>query len=187
MISQSIKDEYFDWICDLVCGKLHARKITYRRLLVRLYDTTFNYIIPMDVNRLEDGVNLRYRFGREAGYPQTTIASCLDNEPCSILEMMAALASRCEDSIMYDPDEGDRTYIWFWQMVNCLGLMDMRDEEFDIYYVDDVLERFIRRGYKRNGQGGLFKTKDRTKDMRSIEIWYQMCIFLDEVYARHDI
>lgn len=187
MTSYRINNEYFDWMCDLVCGERRARKDIYNKLLTRLHETTFNYIIPMDVNRLEDGINLRYRFGREKNYDQAMIGAYLDNMPCSILEMMVALAVRCEEDIMCDPDLGDRTDIWFWDMVRSLGLIDMNNVNYYSFHVDEVLERFIRRGYKRNGQGGLFTVTDTQKDMRSIEIWYQMCMYLDEKLARKDI
>ena len=41
---------------------------SYRRLFYKLHDTEFAYTIPMDGNRAEDGIELRYRFGREQGY-----------------------------------------------------------------------------------------------------------------------
>lgn len=37
-----------------------------------------------------------------------------------------------------------------------LGLGSMDDRKFDRYFVDQTLERFLERGYGRNGEGGLF-------------------------------
>ena len=50
----------------------------------------------------------------------------------------------------------------------------------DRYFVDQTLERFLERGYGRNGEGGLF-TVDNGRDMRNTEIWYQMNYYLREI------
>ena len=134
----------------------------------------------MDGNRAEDGIDLRYRFGREYSYPDAMIASYLDDRPCSILEMMTALAIRCEEHIMDDPDIGNRTGQWFWSMLVNLGLGSMYDAKFDRYRVDRILERLLDREYGRNGKGGLF-TVNNGRDMRTTEIWYQMNYYLSEV------
>ena len=94
--------------------------------------------------------------------------------------MMIALSIRCEEHIMDDPDVGDRTGQWFWNMLVSLGLGSIDDRKFDRYLVDDVLERFLNREYKRNGEGGLF-TVNNGRDMRQTEIWYQMNYYLREI------
>ena len=78
-------------------------------------------MIPMDGNRAEDGIDLRYRFGHEQHYSDAMVASFLDDRPCSVLEMMIALSIRCEEHIMDDPDVGNRTGQWFWSMIASLG------------------------------------------------------------------
>jgi hypothetical protein len=135
----------------------------------------------MDGNRAEDGIDLRYRFGYEQGYDSPMIATLLDDRPCSVLEMLIALAIRCEEHIMNDPDIGNRTGQWFWNMIINLGLGFMDDTKFDENYVKDVISRFLYRKYKRNGEGGLFTVEHCKNDLRTVEIWYQMCWYLDEV------
>ena len=112
MTRDELSDQYFDWMYQLVVDDRYSNK-SYRKLFARLYDTEFTYTIPMDGNRAEDGINLRYRFGCEQLYSDVMVASCLDDRPCSILEMMIALSIRCEEHIMDDPDVGDRTGQWF--------------------------------------------------------------------------
>ena len=175
MTRNRLQDEYFDWMCHIVdCDNCH------RTLLSRLNDIEFVYILPMDGNRAEDGIDLRYRFGHECRYDDPMIASYLDDHPCSVLEMMVALSIRCEEHIMCDPDIGDRTPVWFWGMIESLGLSNMINSHFSKPYVDATIDIFLNREYDRNGEGGLFTVHDRTKDMRSIEIWYQMCLYLNE-------
>lgn len=172
-------NEYFEWIYQLVCKD--AKGLSYRKLLCKLYDTPFNYTVAMDGNRAEDGVDLRYRFGYECGFANSAVADYLDNKDCSVLEMMVALAIRCEEHIMDNPDIGDRTGKWFLDMIVNLGLEKMTDDHFDKRYVESVLDRFLNREYRRNGDGGLFTVHHSRIDMRSVEIWYQAMWYLDEV------
>lgn len=179
MTKNELIDQYFDWMYQLVVDDRYSNK-SYRKLFSRLHDTEFTYTIPMDGNRAEDGIDLRYRFGREQDYSDSMIASFLDDRPCSVLEMMTALAIRCEEHLMDNPDVGNRTGQWFWDMLVSLGLGHMDDSRFDRYRVDRVLERFLEREYERNGEGGLF-TVNNGRDMRSTEIWYQMNAYLIEL------
>ena len=147
---------------------------------MRLHDTEFRYSIPRDDNRAYDGLNLRYRFGYENGYGDD-ISADFDSRPCSVLEMMVALAIRCEESIMDDPYVGDRTGQWFWGMIVNLGLGSMIDSRFDKRRVDEVIKRFLDREYEPNGKGGLFTIKNCDRDLRNVEIWYQLCWYLDGI------
>ena len=95
--------------------------------------------------------------------------------------MMTALAVRCEEHIMTDPDVGNRTGQWFWQMITNLGLVDMTDSKFDRKYVDLVIQRFLDRTYEPDGKGGLFTIEHCPYDLRTVEIWYQLCWYLDKL------
>ena len=91
-MKNEVIDGYFEWMYHLVCKDVNS--LSYRKLLCQLYDTPFEPRIAMDENRAEDGVELRYRFGYEHGLDGATIAGCLDNRDCSVLEMMVALSIR---------------------------------------------------------------------------------------------
>lgn len=167
-------DGYFEWLYELACGERFSKEISYRRLLRYLYETEFIFYIPRDVNRAEDGKDLRNRYQREYGR-----STPCDNEPCSVLEMILALSIRCEETIMDDPGMGNRTGQWFWEMIRNLGLSSMYDSRFDKRYVKDAVTRFLEREYEPNGKGGLFYVKNADCDLRTIEIWYQLCRYLD--------
>lgn len=185
MIENELNNRYFEWMRNIVnapdAEHPRGRWCNYKKLLRYLHSVEFTYTIPMDGDRAEDGMNLRYRFGRECGYSDPMIANVLDIRPCSVLEMMVALALRCEEQTMYDPDIGDRTPQWFWGMITNLDLIGEYDLYFDERYVEYVIDRLLNREYKRNGDGGLFRINDRSKDMRQINIWYQMNHFLTEI------
>lgn len=166
-------DCYFEWM---------LRKVEigseYQMLLAQLYDTDFRYSIPTDENRAKDGIDLRYRFALERGLE---LPFRVEDTPCSVLEMMVALALRCEEHIMHDPDCGIRTAQWFWGMITNLDLDSMANDNFDEKFVDKRLSMLLDRTYKRNGEGGLFTVKDCRFDLRKVEIWYQMCWYLDGI------
>lgn len=172
-------NRYFNWMYDLVCVNRYSKRLSYRKLLDYLFQTDFIYIIGMDGNRAEDGINLRYRFGHECGYADAEISNYLDDRQCSVLEMMVALSDRCEEHIMDDPDIGNRTGKWFWDMIENLELDGMSDTSFDECYVEEVINRLLNREYGRNGEGGLFYIPHCPYDLRSEEIWYQMMWYLD--------
>ena len=182
MTRRELNDEYFNWMFNLISIPNRRGYYASHRFLLRyLHEVDFVYTMPMDANRADDGISLRYRFGSEKGYSQALIASDLDVMPCSMLEMMVALASRCEEHIMDDPDVGNRTWLWFWEMIDSLGLDGMNNANFDFRYVDDILNRFVDREYDSSGKGGLFHVNDPSKDMRTLDIWYQMCAYINVI------
>ena len=167
-------NEYFEWLCQIVTGDYSYRS-DHRNLLWKLFDTEFSWVIENDASRAMDGLDLRDHFERyEHGY-------CDIDGRCRILEMMVALAHRCEESIMDDPNIGDRTWEWFWSMIKNLNLYSMDDKNFDRDYVEDILTKFLNREYEPDGTGGLFTITSRNDDLRNVEIWYQMMWHLDEV------
>ena len=146
---------------------------------MRLHEVPFRYSIAKDGGRADDGIDLRYRFATT--YKKVENAERYINEPCSIFEMILALAIRCEETIMDDPRYGDRTGQWFWGMITNLGLGSMTDDIFDSEYVDNVIETFLDRKYESDGAGGLFTVRNCDCDLRTVEIWYQLCYFLDTI------
>lgn len=160
---RSFNEKYFECLHDLV----DSGGVSYRKLLRHLHDIEFTYIIPKDANRATDGQDLRYRFGYR--YPG----------PCSVFEMMVALALRCEETIMDDPRYGNRTAQWFWGMIVNLGLGSMTDERYDEDYIDERIQMMLNRKYAADGKGGLFFVRDCKFDLRKIEIWTQLLWYLD--------
>ena len=146
----------------------------YTRLIEDLYFTYFHWILDRDEHRALDGIELRQDFIKAIGGYEEKY-SIIFNRPCSILEVMIALAKRGDENIMWDPMIGDRTSEWFWRMVDSLGLIQYSDNDiYDEYDVEFILNRFINREYSSNGSGGLFTIEDCEDDLRDVELWYQM-------------
>lgn len=179
MAQARIEIEYFEWMYNIVCHNKYDREISYRKLLSCLHDIEFTHIIPKDANRAYDGVRLRHQFIQE--YTGNDNAETYLSGECSVLELMVALAIRCERDIMDDTDVGDRTTQWFWSMIVSLGLGSMTDELYDQQLVEKSIEKFLKREYDPDGKGGLFTIRGSDRDLRKEEIWTQMCWYLDSI------
>lgn len=176
-IEDRVRLRYFNWMYDLVCKDRFADSISYEMLFMFLHDTEFVWSIPHDENRAADGISLRYHYCQT--YDCEDLEYCLDG-PCSVLEMMIALAIRCE-GITDDPEKGDRTAQWFWGMITSLGLGSMSDANYNEWLVNDVITRFLNREYDPDGRGGLFTVRHWDRDMRTAEIWHQLMAYINSV------
>lgn len=180
MTRDRLTNQYFEWLCGLVTNSSRPLDL-YSSLFSLLHSIDFQVRIGMDENRAADGIDLRYRFGEEFEYHQAMICSFLDIKPCSVLELMVALALRCEEDIMNNPDMENQIGKWFWMMLINLGLESMDDGHYDDLYCKEVIHRFLNRDYAANGSGGLFVIENCDQDLRHVEILYQMYWYLDSI------
>lgn len=147
-----------------------------------LHNTEFRYVLSRDINRAGDGEGLRYRFALLQPHEDLVeaVQECLD-EPCSVLEMMIALALRCEETIMDNPKYGDRTAQWFWGMIVNMGLGGMSDDRYHRPTVEMAVDRMLDRTYDQDGRGGLFTVENCKRDLRNVEIWHQMLWYTNTI------
>ena len=175
-----VENQYFDWLYDYVCKNKSHGNTTYKKLLMTLHDIEFIFSVPNDINRAIDGEDLRYRFSLYFEEKENISLPARIKGPCSVLEMMIALAIRCEETIMDDTLYGDRTSQWFWNMMNNLGIGLMTDDIYDRDFVKRKIDTFLNREYEPNGKGGLFYIRDCEEDLTKFEIWAQLCWYLDK-------
>jgi hypothetical protein len=177
---EHIQDMYHAWLCRMV--DIKQRNKTYWLLANALHAREFEWSVPNDDNRSDEGRNLRERFCDE-----TNIEYRLDDFPeaASMLEVIVALAIRCYD-ITVDEVEDMAVSDWFWVMLDNVGLKKFTDDSFyelrGQIVVDEILDMIIDRTYKRDGRGGLFPLERSRKDQRKVELWYQMNTYLVENY-----
>lgn len=176
------QDEYFDWLIEYIGGPDDASVLKNSLLLDILYNRIFTWDdkkVPRDRNRAADGLDLRHRYTASFldKYNTHTVDSPhITTSNCSILEMLIALAIRCEGSIMGD-NETDNTAKWFWIMIDNLSLRECKDEG----YINYILDNFEQRTYDFDGKNGcLFPMEQPREDLRTVEIWYQMCWWLNQ-------
>jgi hypothetical protein len=155
-----------------------------------LHGKSFRYFIPNDDNRAFEGRNLREMFILNNRLPQH-MWNETQGLDCSMLELFISLSYRCKELTDNDMNISD----WFWILIRNAGL-DLCDDV--AYYtpmnvngkalwadneVNHKLDKIINRTYRRNGIGGLFPLRHAKNDQRTIELWYQMCSYLEENYA----
>lgn len=176
-----VTDKYFRWLCGQVCD-LHHPYNKYSGLLETLHEMPFTYTIEMDRNRDFDGRKLRYDFADDFRVPSLEMTHIFGDQPSSVLEMMIALSVRCEDTIMYDEDLGNQTGVWFWHMIENLGLMNQTNRHLNRGIIHRTIRKFLNREYNYDGSGGGFvRLKHPREDLRNVEIWYQFMWYLVEL------
>ncbi len=175
----AVKRHYFLWMYEKVDPD-HT-KYNYSMLMSYLFQREYTYTIDKDENRMADGLSMRrnYILNYE---PTMDPDEFMPNEPCSVLEMLVALAIRCDRDIMGDPLKGDDPAYWFWTMLWNLGLRDMDNEHFDRDTVAYHVDIWLSRSYDSRGIGGLFPRCRDGFDQREMEIWDQMNGYLIENY-----
>lgn len=169
-----MEDSYFCWLEGLIGDSYIVTN--YQKLLWKLFVTDYIWELDYDRNRAADGLYLRREFTSQTGL---TIVS---ERQCSILEMLIALARRAEDDIMHDPNYGDRSGLWFWTMMQNLGLDIYDDWHWFEDEVNKILDVFMHRRYERNGAGGAFPVRAASRDLRNTDLWWQMNAYLEEHY-----
>lgn len=168
------EEKYCRKLISMVYDKSYTND-TFNNLFMELYsyDFTWPRSIPGDANRADDGLQLRHSLG---------FSDILQDKPCSILEMLIALAIRIENDVMHSSEEGDRTAQWFWEMIVNMGLGSQNDLNYDHAYVNYCIERFINREYDADGNnGGIFVLDNPRRDLRYVEVWYQAMWYLTEI------
>lgn len=148
---------YFRGLKDLILPAPNGRR--YNLLLNKLYSEEFVVLVKRDDNRAYDGLNLREAYG------------CYNDRPCSLLEMLVALAGRFDGNSGFDRDE---TYKFFWYMMKNIGLDYYDDNRYSEREVWGILKILQDRTYDFSGKGGLFPLKYPKKDQRNVELWDQM-------------
>lgn len=176
-----VKQEYFNWLCEV--AHIDTGAATYWILAKDLHSIEFTWLVPNDDNRAADGISLREEFSVEHLYFDYRD---LDDSPCSMLEMLIGLARRMEFELCDVDDTRDYTASYFWEMLDNIGLLAYDDDVYiereGTFNVEAIINIFLNRDYRRNGDGGLFPLIHPREDQRSIEIWYQMQAYIHENY-----
>ena len=164
--------DYFEYLVGLIEGPDNIAD-DYYELLENLFVEDFFWLLKRDDSRAKDGLGLRAEYCSLLNRDLPDVYGHLDGN-CSVLEMLIALARRWDYDLVYDFDLGDRSYIWFWEMIDNLRLGFMKDGRFDGEMYDEIISHFLNREYCKDGLGGLFYIPGIDKDMREAEIWTQL-------------
>lgn len=174
-------DSYYCWLIELVGdGQI---ELLYQRLLWRLYSTPFFYELEFDRNRAVDGLQLRKKYYTHYLHRSDIPQNLMDDNCCSVLEMLIALSQRAEDNLIYDPNYDDNAFHWFWTILTNLGL-DLYDDNY--YFeedVDRILSNFMHHNYGPDGSnGGAFPCPGVCQDLRNVDLWWQLGAYFQKNY-----
>ncbi len=161
-----MNDLYFHKLKEIILPAPNHRQ--YGLLINKLYSEEFTPIVDRDKNRATDGIFLRSFLGYT------------NNGPCSVLEMMIALAGRFDGNAGFDPEEA---YLNFWTMMENIGLDYYDDSRYSEREVWGILHILQNRTYDFNGHGGLFPLKKAKNDQRKEELWNQLQAWEIENYG----
>ena len=165
-------DDYYIWLCDLVDLETHSG---YSKLISFLYDTEFVWSVAKDSNRAEDGKQLRYDYidyYNEFRLVDYESMSWTD-EPCSLLEMLIALARRTRIDLM--PEFDISTSDWFWIFIKNLGFYGY-DDRCEFY------EKFVTLFQKKVSHFGFCDTFLEKRAFLGADIWQKLQAFLAKNY-----
>lgn len=186
----TLKDDYFSWLYGLVSKQSRS----YVKLCKLLHQIRFYWSVENDENRCQDGLNLRDRFAEEnhLDLAHLEVRYWMEKAPCSVFEVMVALAQRM-DGLTYDlKTHENKTSKWFYEMLQNLRLSRFTDNSSRFEDLGPVQEAEVcdtlcvtlDRAYDKSGTGSLFPLKRaHPRDMRKTEIWYQLMAWLDENYG----
>lgn len=177
-----LTDDYLAWIKWEVLADDEYDVFRYQTLIKKLFQMEFTYESLMDSNRAVDGLDLRYRFGRQKGLLETTVTANLAFLSCSVLDMMVALSIRTYEELTKDFPESVPPSKIFWMMIENMHLIEQTDGSFNEKYVEKRVKIMLNHRFAPDGDGGLFRIKGTTRDMRSAEIWYQMQWWANSVF-----
>lgn len=173
--SGTLDDLYFEWLYEQIALIRPLESQNYWNLTRELYCIEFLYFVPNDDNRAMDGLELREEF-----LWSEDVASdpYWDELPCSIFEMLVALARRVEYQ------GGGTVFESFWRFMQHMGLDLLHDGVPDLYLKAEVrraAHALNHRTYSTDGHnGGLFPLYSGEEDQRNVEIWHQMASYLRE-------
>lgn len=173
-----IKTEYFNHLVEMVCNKKHHR-VDYIPLLDLLHSMKFEYFIDMDANRAADGEYLRKKWLQSEGIYEYLYV--FDDEKASVLEVLIAIAERLEFQVG-DIMKGDHTADKFWEILRNLDIEKYDSGNFKPLNIKEKVRNWMYRKYKKNGFGSIFPCEKCEKDMRNLQIWDQMSVYMMEKY-----
>lgn len=173
--SSASMSNYIHWVLKDKLGLNDKEVRKYSKLMSVLAEVEFVWRHPMDENRAIDGLELRSDFEYETG--EYLDKSSGLTAGCTFFEMLAALAIRCEDQLMRNLSEGDRTSKWFFEFLTNLELMDDRLRDDDI---KDIAEGFM------DGDIDMFPLKHKGIVQKNEQIWKQLSAYINENYIFED-
>lgn len=164
-MTKSLGEPYFQWLISQI--NTNSTRRTFEGIFRWMYHREFVWLVPNDDNRIGDAIDIRKEFWRGRD---------LSEQGVSILEVIVALSRRAEWV------GGGEAADWAWVFIKNLQLNKYHDPLTDRKdrKIEEILEAFVWRTYKPDGEGGLFPLDYTELDQTKVEIWYQMHAYINE-------
>ena len=169
--------QYNQWCLEKIHG-YEPKYAVFSKLLTQLWSIPYRYNEyrrGSDIDRYKDGLDLRQTYAEITGDDRILY---WDND-CSVMEMLIALAIKIDWGIMGIPTE-DKTYYWFWLMIHNLHLSIMTDDNYDEFYISEVIDDWLERRIEYNGKRGIFPLNDPEFNQKYETTWDQLNSYLKE-------
>lgn len=180
-LTQIFNSDYFQWLIDNIPG--HE---SYSMLLYSMFSKDYYYDknIAIDSCRADDGINMRYLY-LENDTPEDKRVYFY-SRPCTVLEWLLGMAKRCEDTVMFNEDEGDRTMLWFWSMIDNMGFSKYTDSAWNAQIqanINDRLDDILSRRIPSDGAGTPFPISETPENMQKCDWWRALNLWLNENFS----
>ena len=188
--TNNLSELYLVWLLNLINADNYKGK-SYIKLCSLLNKIPFKPVMKLDENRSSDVQSLL----RETYIQSQSDWYRLNNDeimelpawPVSFLELIISLAMRIDLDFMREINGIDNTRIYFWVLVRNLGFLSFDDDNWNEDSIISVVNRLNivqERKYDFNGNGGLFPLENAEMDQRNVQIWNQLCQFVNQRFLK---
>lgn len=176
--SVNLPEDYIRWLEPQLRDEHGNPEKTYQDLIGIMFEKEFGWVIPMDQNRLVDGMDLRVEFAHEVHIHPSAMEPL---GPCSFLEVLIGLSRRMAFVA------GGLAPGWAWQLLSNLELHRFSDPITRTKHrkVQEIMDTVISRRFAPDGTGGFFPLAWADGDQTQVELWYQLNAYVEELHPEH--
>ena len=102
-----------------------------------------------------------------------------DDPEVSIGEVLIAMCVKMAYNVMGDADPG----LYFWEFLDNLGLLNYPNKKFDKFEVDQIVKKWLKKDFKKNGIGSPFPIPNTSFDLRTFDMWRHCNLYISEKYV----
>lgn len=156
---------YFDWLLEIVGILGLEPESTIASWMNKI---PYSYQFELDENRKRAGLNLREEFQDAYGVPDEEVPT----SPCSTFEVLVALARDFSENADISVERA------YKEMLQNLFNVVTPDE----YYIWDRIEDWLNGKVTREGYFTPFPLEKYSGDVRDLDLWSQMNLYIHENY-----
>lgn len=179
ILQEDVVVRYLNWLIDSVNI---IEDHDYSDLLYKLFDIEFYSLVKYDEDRGADGLALRDNWADEVGFKGS-----LDFGSATVLEVLIGISKRIEFQLFgsHYIDEWDYKKI-FWDLIWNLGLEEYSGtlSRYSFDECDKKVSQWLDRQYFRHKKGNIFVIENDPRDMRKLNIWTQMGLYIREKWPK---